>query len=154
MLKKRIPAAFAAAVLSISTVSSAATWTGASAPPFTANNNWSNSFNWAGFSIPSSSPATDINFVQSNRLTPFQDLGDNFVIHNLVFDYPGYHLIGSSIAPAFIFSGSDALISNNISLPGNMTFAGEGSATLGGILSGPGGLIMNSQGQLVLGASN
>ena len=81
-------------------------------------------------------------------------MGNDFLIHNLVFDIPGYSLSGFSIAPAFIFSGSNAIISNNISLPGNMTFAGEGSATLGGVLSGSGGLIMNSQGQLTLGASN
>src|SRR4051812_6804556 len=154
MLNAKIVAALAAAVLGISTGCFAATWTGASAFPVTANNNWSNPFNWAGNSTPLSSPATDIIFGQSNRLNPIQDLGNDFVIHNLVFDAPGYQLVGSSIAPAFIFSGTNAIISNNISLPGNMAFAGEGSATLNGVLSGVGSLIMNSQGQLTLGASN
>src|SRR4051812_39955183 len=154
MLNAKIVAALAAAVLGISTRCLAATWTGASAFPVPANNNWSNPFNWAGASIPTSSPATDVIFGNSPRLSPIQDMGDNFLIRNLVFDAPGYNLTGFSIAPAFIFSGSNAIISNNISLPGNMTFAGEGSATLNGILSGSGGLIMNSQGQLTLGASN
>jgi fibronectin-binding autotransporter adhesin len=154
MFSRKIIAAAFAVAFSISSACFAATWTGASAFPFPANNNWSNSFNWLGSSIPNSSPATDVIFGQSPRLSPIQDLGDNFVIHNLVFDYPGFQLSGASIAPAFIFSGSNATIANSISMPGNMTFAGEGSATLNGVLSGAGGLIMNSQGQLTLGALN
>src|SRR5689334_21785005 len=105
MLRAKIGTALAAAVLGISTGCFADTWTGASAAPFPANNNWSNLFNWASTSPPTSSPATDIIFGNSPRKTPNQDLGNDFLIHNLVFDAPGYQLVGASIAPAFIFSG-------------------------------------------------
>src|SRR2546423_2795312 len=155
MLSKRIRVAFFAATFPISSAVFAATWTGASNGfPFPSNNNWSNPGNWQGNTLPLSSPSTDIIFGQSGRLSPVQDIGDGFVIHNLVFGIPGYQLTGFSIAPAFIFTDTNAVVSNNISLPGTMTFGGEGSGTLGGVLSGTGGLIMNGQGQLTLGASN
>src|SRR5205823_14698680 len=106
-------AAFAAAV-QISSAAFAATWTGASNGfPFPPNNNWSNPGNWAGLAIPASSGGTDVIFGQSSRLSPLQDLGDGFVIHNLVFTTAGYNLSGFSIAPPAIFNDAPSLLLPN-----------------------------------------
>jgi autotransporter-associated beta strand protein/T5SS/PEP-CTERM-associated repeat protein len=131
------------------------TWTGNSGGPFPANNNWSNAFNWQPIGFPLSDTTTDLIFGPTSRLTTNQDLANPFVAHNLVFNVPGYHLTGLPIAPSFIFNDTNSLlISNNIPLTGTMTFGGEGSATLDGIISGSGNLVMNAQGTLTLNATN
>ena len=127
-------------------------WTGGGAG---ANDNWSNPFNWHSFAVPPSSGSTDLIFGPSSRYAPIQDLGNPFLARALVFTGPNYNLLGFPITTGFIQNDSTGLvIANNLSLPVTLTYDGGGSAALGGVLSGSGGLVKNGPGRLTLNASN
>ena len=136
---------------------------------------WSAAGNWtgSGFIPPSNHPNTELIFSNSSSAAASvstNDIVNDFKLNSITLSNANTSvtnvLTGMSIAfitnstpvaPSLTNNGAGAFnIDNNLAFSNTTTFAGSGSGTvtLGGVVSGPGGLIKTGNWNLVLGAAN
>jgi autotransporter-associated beta strand protein len=108
-------------------------------------------------SVPASADTTDIIFGATVRPAPLQDLASPFTLRSMIFNADNYILGGSSInfeGPSSIQQNSNSLtISNPLAVQSTLFYIGAGSASLNGVISGP-GRFTKGPGNLTLGNAN
>ena|GEM_PF-1379369 len=147
------------------------TWDGgASHAGATLNNNWSTANNWTT-GAPTSADDTGLIFTASSvQTTATQNIANPFLLNSMTFDassnvttISGSQLnftptSGTGIQPTLTQSAStDVVISNPVSLSGQLLIGGTGSGTLtlSGIISGtPTNFIKDGPGTLILSGNN
>jgi len=129
-------------------------WTNATSQTWSGANVWTNE---SGATAPLTGGSNDytITFLNTAIITSTLDLGNpNFILNRLNFNGTSLTLQGSNlvfqsttggVAPSLWQNGTGAItINNNIGLTNRLTVAGSGTGgiTLGGVISGTGGLVM------------
>src|SRR4051812_48036495 len=123
------------------------TWTGGSAstPPFAYSFSWSHPFNW-DTSPPVSANTNDLFFGPAAGIPlTIQDRSDPFNLRSITITSP-YTIDGGALrwdVPGSIQNNANLTMANAIVLGQTLTYDGPGSALLGGVISGPGGLTKN-----------
>ncbi|MBW7894308.1 MAG: autotransporter-associated beta strand repeat-containing protein, partial [Opitutaceae bacterium] len=131
-----------------------------------ANNNFSSNANWQGDTAPSSGTGTKITFTGSTRTTP--DLNVDFTLNSLKFDSSAdsftlnananREFTFDGIVPSIIQESANAQTINAPLILNKTTFvetAGAGNLTIGGIISGTGGINkLGTGGSLILSGAN